>query len=152
MANLARRVIRAEARTTIRRPVAAVFNWLTEPALLPQWVTGLVESRPVGPAEVRVGARSVEEVSVRGRSITMAAEIVELARCRVIASRIETPDGPLLSRFDLEDLGDACGLVHTLTAEFGGHRWIPSVVIAAGMSRQIRRDLARLTRLAEATP
>ena len=82
----------------------------------------------------------------------MKSEIVELAGCRAIASRIETPDGPLLSRFVLEDLGDTCSLVHTLTAEFGGHRWIPSVVIAAGMTRQIRQDLARLTRLAEATP
>ena len=62
------RVIRAEARTTIQRPVADVFSWLTEPALLPQWVTGLVASRPEGPAEVRLGARSVEEVSVRGRT------------------------------------------------------------------------------------
>ena len=146
------RVIRAEAPTTIRRPVADVFSWLTEPPLLPQWVTGLVASRPEGPAELRLGARSVEEVSVRGKNIMMNSEIVELADCRVIASRIETPDGPLLSRFVLDDLGDACRLVHTLTAEFGGHRWIPAVVIAAGMTRQIRQDLARLTRLAEAAP
>ena len=146
------RVIRAESRTTIRRPVAAVFGWLTEPALLPQWVTGLVASRPVGPAEVRLGARSVEEVSVRGRSIPMPAEIVELTGCRLIAIRIDTPDGPLVSRFELEDLGDSCSLVHTLTAEFEGHRWIPSFVLAAGMTRQIRQDLACLARLAEATP
>ena len=47
----------------------------------------------------------------------MQAEIVELAGCPVIASRIETPDGPLLSRFVLEDLGDACHLIHSLAAE-----------------------------------
>ena len=146
------RVINAEAQTTIRRPVATVFRWLTEPALVPQWVTGLVESRPDGPAEVRLGARSVEEVSVRGRTITMRAEIVELEDCRVIASRIETPDGPLLSRFVLDDLGDATSLVHTLAAEMGDHRWIPSRFITAGMTRQIRGDLARLTRLVEAGP
>jgi uncharacterized protein YndB with AHSA1/START domain len=146
------RVIPAEAQTTIRRPVATVFRWLTEPALVPQWVTGLVESRPVGPGEVRLGARSVEEVSVRGRTVTMAAEIVELEDGRVIASRIETPDGPLLSRFVLDDLGDACHLTHTLTAEMSDHRWIPSRFIAAGMTRQIRGDLAGLTRLVEAAP
>ena len=127
-----------------------VFGWLTDPSLLPRWVTGLVESRPQGTAEVRLGARSVEEVSVRGRTMTMTAEIVELEGSHVIASRIETPDGPLLSRFVLEDLGEACSLLHTLTAEFSGHRWIPSGVLAAGMNRQIRRDLARLTQLAEA--
>ena len=148
---MATRVIRAEAHTTIRRPVADVFGWLTEPALLPRWVMGLVESRPVGPAEVRMGARSVEEVSVRGRRSRWLRDR-RAGGCRVIASRIETPEGPLLSRFVLEDLGDACSLVHTLTAEFEGHRWIPSVVIAAGMTRQIRQDLAHLTRLAEATP
>jgi uncharacterized protein YndB with AHSA1/START domain len=146
------RVVHAEARTTIRRPTATVFRWLTDPALVPQWVTGLVASRPVGAAEVRLGARSVEEVSVRGRTISMKAEIVELEDGRVIASRIETPDGPLLSRFVLNDLGDACSLTHTLTAEMSDHRWIPSKFIAAGMTRQIRRDLADLTRLVEATP
>jgi hypothetical protein len=82
----------------------------------------------------------------------MKAEIVELEDGRVIASRIETPDGPLLSRFVLDDLGDACSLTHTLTAEMSDHRWIPSKFIAAGMTRQIRRDLADLTRLVEATP
>ena len=147
---MAGRVIRAEARATIRRPVAVVFGWLTDPSLLPRWVTGLVESRPEGAAEVRLGARSVEEVRVRGRSMTMTAEIVELEGTHLVASRIETPDGPLTSRFELDDLGEACDLLHTLTAEFEGHRWIPSALLAAGMSRQIRRDLARLTQLAEA--
>ena len=49
------RTIRAEARTTIRRPTAAVFDWLTDPVLLPRWVTGLVASRPEGSAELRPG-------------------------------------------------------------------------------------------------
>jgi uncharacterized protein YndB with AHSA1/START domain len=144
------RVIRAEARATIRRPSAVVFGWLTDPSLLPRWVTGLVESRPEGTAEVRLGARSVEDVSMRGKTMTMTAEIVELEGSHVVASRIETPDGPLLSRFVLDDLGEACSLLHALAAEFSGHRWIPSGVLAAGMSRQLRRDLARLTQLAEA--
>ena len=113
------RVIRAEASTTIRRPVADVFSWLTEPALLPQWVTGLVASRPDGQARrcawVRGRSRRSPYVA---RTVTMKSEIVELEDCRVIASRIETPDGPLLSRFVLDDLGDACSLTHTLTAEF----------------------------------
>ena len=143
------RVIRAEAHATIRRPCAVVFGWLTDPSLLPRWVTGLVESRPEGTAEVRLGARSVEEVSLRGRTMTMIAEIVELEPSHVVASRIETPDGPLLSRFVLDDIGEACSLAHTLTAEFSGHRWIPSGFLAASMSRQIRRDLDRLTQLAE---
>ena len=150
------RVIDAEARTTIRRPAATVFGWLTEPTLVPQWVTGLVASRPVGPAEVRLGAQSVEEVSLRGRTVAMHAEIVELVELegggRVIASRIETPDGPLLSRFVVDDLGDACSVTHTLTAEVSDHRWVPSRLIAAGMTRQIRRDLAALTQLVEAAP
>ena len=146
------RVIRAEARARIRRPGAVVFGWLTDPSLLPQWVTGLVESRPQGTAEVRLGARSVETVSARGRTITMTAEIVELEGRHVVANRIETPDGPLLSKFVLDDLGEACSLLHTLTAEFSGQRWIPSGVLAASMNRQLRRDLARLTRLAEAGP
>ena len=45
------RVIDAEAHTSIRRPVAVVFRWLTDPALVPLWVTGLVASQPVGGAD-----------------------------------------------------------------------------------------------------
>jgi uncharacterized protein YndB with AHSA1/START domain len=147
---MAARTIRAEARTTIRRSVAEVFGWLTEPELLVQWVTGLVGSRPDGSAEVQVGARAVEEVVVRGRTIMMPSEIVELEPDHAIASRIETPDGPCLSRFVLEDLGERCALVHTMTAEVKGQRWVPSAVMAAGMGRQMKGDLARLTTLAEA--
>lgn len=146
------RVIRVEVRVTIRRPVAVVFGWLTDPSLLPRWVSGLVESRPEGTAEVRLGARSLEEVVVRGRSMTMAAEIVELEGSHLIGTRVETPDGSLLSRFELEDLGEACGLLHTVTAEFDGNRWIPSWVLAAVMRREFRRDLVRLTQLVESGP
>lgn len=149
---MAIRMIRGEARTTIQRPVAVVFEWLTDPDRLPQWMTGLLESRPEGPAEVRVGARSVEKVAVRGKTIVMTVEIIELEHGRVIGSRIETPDGPATSRFVLDDLGDACGLAHTLTAEVSGYRWVPAFVIASGITRQLRRDLARLKRQAEQTP
>ena len=132
------RVIHAEAHTSIRRPVAVVFRWLTDPALVPLWVTGLVASQPVGGAEVRLGARSVEEISVRGRTITMPAETHAGLRPHVASV--------------LDDLGDACTLTHTLAAEMSDHRLIPSTFIAAGMKRQIRGDLAGLTRLVEAAP
>jgi uncharacterized protein YndB with AHSA1/START domain len=149
---MALRTIRAEGRATIRRPAAEVFGWLTDPALLTQWVTGLVASRPEEADDVRLGARAVEEVVIRGKSVMMPSEIVELEPDHVIASRIETPDGPLLSRFVVDGLGDRSSVVHTMTAEFEGQRWIPSAVLAAGMGRQIRGDLARLTTLAEAAP
>ena len=148
---MAARTIRAEARTTIRRSAADVFGWLTDPELLTRWVTGLVASRPEGAGQLRGGARAIEEIVLRGKTLRMPSEIVELQPDRVIASRIETPDGPLLSRFVLDDLDDACRVLHTMTAEVEGQRWVPSAVMAAGMRRQMRGDLARLTTLAEAT-
>lgn len=144
------RTIRAEARTTIRRPVDAVFGWLTDPALLPRWVTGLVASRPEGADGLRVGARFVDEVVVRGKTVMMPTEIVELDAGRVIGSRIQTPEGPCLSRFVLDDRGNSCGVVHTFTVEAEGYRWVPTPLVAAAVAWQIRGDLARLTRLAEA--
>jgi uncharacterized protein YndB with AHSA1/START domain len=149
---MAARTVRAEARTTIRRPVAEVFGWLTEPALLPRWVSGLVASRSEGASELRVGARAVEEVRVRGKTEMMPSEIVELEPDHLITVRIETSDGPCTSRFVLEELGEGCSVVHTMTAEVEGHRWVPTAIMAAGMTRQIRGDLDRLTKLVEAKP
>ena len=147
MSEMTARTITAQAQTTIQAPRGVVFRWLTDPGLLPQWVTGLVESRPEGAAKVLVGARSIEVVSLRGRSTEMPSEIVELQPDRVISSRIETPDGPLVSRFELEDVGGTCRVVQTLTAKFSGTRWVPSVLIAAATARQLRRDLATLSRM-----
>jgi uncharacterized protein YndB with AHSA1/START domain len=149
---MAARTIRAEARATIRRSNAVVFGWLTDPELLTQWVTGLVASRAEGAAEVRVGARAVEEVVIRGKSVLMPSEIVELEPNHLLTIRIETSDGPVLSRFVVDDVGDTSAVVHTMTAEVEGQRWVPSAVMAAGMGRQMRGDLARLTALAEAAP
>ena len=82
------RAIDAEADTT-RCPVVSC----SAGSPIPPWChsgdrSGGVATR--GPGEVRLGARSVEEGSVCGRTVTMPAEIVELQDCRVIASRIET--------------------------------------------------------------
>ena len=126
-----------------------VFRLLTEPELVPLWVEGLVESRPEGDGQVRLGARSVEVVRQGGRTTRMAAEIVELIPDSVVANRLEAADGRYLSRFELAAAGSGCRVTQSMTAEIRLPRLVPRRLVTWMLAARLRQDLRRLKRLAE---
>ena len=141
--------LRATATIDVAADRARVFRLLTEPELVPLWVKGLVESRPEGDRQVRLGARSVEVVRVGGRTMQMAAEIVELIPDSVVANRLEAADGQYLSRFELRDVGSACRVTQSLAAEVRLPRLVPRRLVTWMLAARLRQDLGRLKRLAE---
>lgn len=144
--------LRATATVDVAADRARVFRLLTEPELVPRWVKGLVESRPEGDGQVRLGARSVEVLRQGGRTTEMAAEIVELVPDSVVANRLEAADGHYLSRFELRDVGSACRVTQTMTAEIRLPRLVPRRVGTWLLAARLRQDLGRLKRLAESGP
>ena len=128
---------------------ARVFRMLTEPELVPLWVKGLVESRPGGDGQVRLGATSVEVVRQGGRTMEMTAEIVELIPDSVVANRLEAADMQYLSRFELHDVGSACRVTQSMTAEIQLPRLVPQGPVRWMVAARLRHDLGRLKRLAE---
>jgi uncharacterized protein YndB with AHSA1/START domain len=139
----------ATATVDVAADRGRVFRLLTEPELVPLWVKGLVESRPEGDGQVRLGARSVEVVHEGGRTMQMTAEIVELIPDSIVANRLEAADGQYLSRFELRDVGPACRVAQSMTAEIGLPRLVPRRFVTWMLSARLRRDLGRLKRLAE---
>ena len=139
----------ATATVDVAADRARVFRLLTEPDLVPLWVKGLVESRPEGDAQVRLGARSVEVVREGGRTMHMAAEIVELVPDSIVANRLQAADAQYLSRFELRDVGSACRVTQSMTAEIALPRLVPGRLVAWMLAARLRQDLGRLKRLAE---
>jgi hypothetical protein len=68
-----------------------VFRYLTEPDLLPRWIDGLRESRPLGDGVMRVGAKSIEVVQARGKTFEMISEVTALDGERALSVRITYP-------------------------------------------------------------
>ena len=141
--------LRATATIDVGASRARVFRLLTEPELVPLWVKGLLESRPEGDGQVRLGARSVEVVRRGGRTVQMAAEIVELIPDSIVTNRLEAADGQYLSRFELRDVGSACRVTQSMTAEIRVPRLVPRRFVAWMLAARLRQDLGRLKRLAE---
>ena len=141
--------LRATATTDVAADRRLVFRLLTEPELVPLWVKGLVESRPEGDGQVRLGARSVEVVRQGGRTMQMAAEIVELIPDSIVANRLEAADGQYLSRFELRDVGSGCRVTQSMTAEIRVPRLVPRRPVVWMLAARLRQDLGRLKRLAE---
>ncbi len=141
--------VRATATIDVAADRARVFRLLTEPELVPLWVKGLVESRPEGDGQVRLGARSVEVVRQGGRTTQMVAEIVELIPESVVANRLEASDGQYLSRFELREAGPACRVTQSMTAEIRLPRLVPRRAVTWMLATRLRQDLGRLKRLAE---
>jgi hypothetical protein len=65
-----------------------VFRYLTEPDLLPRWIDGLRESRPLGDRVTRVGAKSIEVVEANGKTVETFSEVTALDKGRTLGVRI----------------------------------------------------------------
>lgn len=148
MSTSPRRVIVATATTDVTASRAEVFRLLTEPELVPLWVKGLLESRPEGDGGVRLGARSIEVIRGGGRTSLVPAEIIELTPDSVVASRLDTPDGPFVSRFELDDLPAGCRVTQSMTAHVRLPRVVPQRLVTWILAARLRQDLRRLSRLA----
>ena len=75
----------------VRAEPHVVFRYLTEPDLLPRWIDGLRESRPLGDRVMRVGAKSIEVVEAHGKMIEIISEVTALDPDQALGVRITYP-------------------------------------------------------------
>jgi uncharacterized protein YndB with AHSA1/START domain len=99
-----------------------VFRYLTEPGLLPLWINGLRESRPLGDGVMRVGAKSIEIVEERGKTMEMTSQVMALDLCRALTVRITYPGGMGESdmTYELAPVASGTELSLTVTPRYKG--------------------------------
>jgi len=69
-------MIHAEASTTIRRPVAEVFSYVTDPTNEPAWHTDAAEARLLTAGPIGVGSRIAYVFPFMGRRSTSIGQVV----------------------------------------------------------------------------
>ncbi|MBA2476404.1 MAG: SRPBCC family protein [Actinobacteria bacterium] len=143
--------MRFEHEEQIARPPADVFAFLSEPANLPRWQSGVVETRRDSEGAMSVGARFTEVRTFAGRRVESQLEVTELEPPRVFSLRVVSGPVRLTVRHVLEPFEGGTRLRAVGEGEPGGSVPIPGPLLARAVKKQARSDFAALKRLLEAS-
>jgi uncharacterized protein YndB with AHSA1/START domain len=128
-----------------------VFRYLTDPDLLPRWIDGLRESRPVGDGVTRVGARSIEVVEARGKMVEMTSEVTVLDPGRALGVRITYPGaGDTDMVYELTPVARGTELRLTVTPRYRGVARLVVRLMQSSMRKQLQGNLDRLVQVVRA--
>jgi uncharacterized protein YndB with AHSA1/START domain len=128
-----------------------VFRYLTEPELLPQWIDGLRESRPLGDRVMRVGARSIEVVEANGKLTEIRSEVTALETDRTLGVRITYPGaGDTDMTYELSPVPRGTEVRLTVTPRYRGIARLVGRLIQPVMRRRLQANLDRLAQVVDA--
>jgi carbon monoxide dehydrogenase subunit G len=131
--------MRAELTIEIARRPEEVFAYMTDPANVPAWQSG------VRSATIRDG-RIEESRSLFGRELHTTLEIVEREEPRLFTIRALNSPVPFTVRHELEPAGDGTRLTVTAEAETHG---FASGLLRRRAEKQFRKDFERLKQILE---
>ena len=142
-------MIRVEHELVVHRPLAAVFDYVSDPANVPEWQTGVVETTKADEGGMRVGLRWREVRTFLGRRIEGTLEATAYERGREFSLRVVSGPIPLHVRhlFDPADGGTRIRV--SAEGEPAGFARLGSRVVARAAERQLKGDFARLKRVLE---
>jgi uncharacterized protein YndB with AHSA1/START domain len=128
-----------------------VFRHLTEPDLLPRWIDGLRESRPLGDRVLRVGATSIEVVEARGETVELRSEVTAVEEDRTLAVRITYPGaGDTDMTYELTPAPHGTEVRLTVTPRYRGIARLVGRFVQSSMRRQLQGNLDRLAQVVHA--
>jgi uncharacterized protein YndB with AHSA1/START domain len=128
-----------------------VFRYLTEPDLLPRWIDGLRESRPLGDRVMRVGAKSIEVVEAHGRMIEIISEVTALNEDRALSVRITYPGaGDTDMTYELTPVAHGTELRLTVTPRYRGVARLVGWLMQPSTRKRLQANLDRLVQVVHA--
>jgi uncharacterized protein YndB with AHSA1/START domain len=115
-------MIHAEASTTIRRPIAEVFRYVTDPTNEPAWHTDAAEARPLMTGPIGVGTRIAYVFPFMGRRSTSIGEVVAFEPPHLEAIHFDSGPCGLKPRitYRLDDLGGSVRFTRLAEADTRG--------------------------------
>jgi uncharacterized protein YndB with AHSA1/START domain len=130
-----------------------VFRYLTEPALVPRWIEGLQESRPMGDGVLRVGARSVEVVTAMGQTMEIESEVTALDPYRMLGVRITYPgSGESDMTYELTPVVQGTQVRLTVTPRYRGVARLVGRLTRRSARRRLQGNLDRLAQVVATPP
>ena len=125
-----------------------VFRYLTEPDLLPRWIDGLRESRPIGDGVMQVGARSVDVVQARGKTFEIISEVTALDPDRALSVRITYPGaGDTDMAYELSPVAHGTNVRLTVTPRYQGIARLVGWIMQSSTRQRLQANLDRLVQV-----
>lgn len=132
----------------VNRPVAEVFNYLTDPSKMPEW-NSIVEAAKPSDTPIRKGTKLQQKARFLGRKIESTIEVTELETNKKFVQRGDKPFPVLItSTFEAEDGGTK--VVASAEAEPGGFFKVGEPIVARIAKHQVQASLETAKELLEA--
>jgi uncharacterized protein YndB with AHSA1/START domain len=141
-------VHRNEHSIDIDAPADRVFEYVSRPDLMKEWVGGLVEFRPIdaGPA---LGARGVQVVEMSRRNWELESEITRYQPPRALEARLTHKGFESTAAYELEEHDGRTHVRATLDTEYKLFGNLLGGLVTRQAQKKLEADLDRLKRAAE---
>ena len=146
---------RLSATVEVARPADVVFEWISQPEHVKQWLGWLVEIRPVTPQQGQVGARQVwvmEDRNNNNQLMEIHTEYVDYRAPQSLTTRLSAAEGFTGTvEYRLEPVDDRRTRLHYVGFYQFDH-WLARLLeplITRSAQQKLEEDLARLKAKAE---
>ena len=144
-------MIKIDFSVVVNRPPAAVFEYLTDPANLPQWQSGVTEARLVSDGPMGVGSRMTDVRSMLGRKMESTVEVTEYEPPKLFSLKSITGPVQFQVRHTLEPSDGGTKLTFAGQGEPGGFFKLAEPVVARTVERRFKADLETLKDMLESS-
>ena len=143
-------MIQIEISTQIDRPRDEVFDFLTNVANMPNWQSGVIESKPLTPGAMHVGAQFAETAKVALWKLNTICTVSDLKANERFAF-VAKSDGPLdyEGRFELHPVAGGTRLTLSGSARLKGAWRLLQPLLASDLRKETRAELETIKRLVE---
>ncbi len=143
-------MITVENSIEIRRPVEAVFAFVSDQRNSPQWQGSIQEARVTPDGPPTVGTKVTQVVSFLGVKLEPTGEITALEPNRSLSFKGRSGPASLEGTWRFEAVGEGTRLSGTFQVEPGGLFKMAGPLFASQFKKQQEADLQRLKELLEA--
>ena len=142
-------MIRIEHEVVVRRPLAEVFAYVSDPMRTPEWQASVIETRRESGEPFGAGSRWREVRQFLGRRLeaTVAAEVYEPER--EFSVRAESGPVPFRVRHLFEEVDGGTRISVVAEGEPGRLARLGAPLVARAAETQLRQDFARLREVLE---
>ena len=142
--------MKVERSTTIARPPAEVFAFVSDPRNLPKWQPAVSEVKLEGEG-VSAGSRFEESRQFVGKRFRSTVEVTELEPERVFTVHVTNGPVPITVRHLFEPDGAGTRLTLAAEAQLTGLKRLGGGVMVKAAERDAEHNLERLKGLLEGT-
>jgi|SRR5579859_5235561 len=141
-------MVKFEISVHIKRPVAEVFEYLNDPAKMPEWNSTLEEATP-SETPVKVGTRIRLRARMLGRKIEGTTEVVEYEPNKRVVHRLDRPF-PVKSITTFQAENGGTRLVGASEGQPGGFFKLGEPILARIVKKQLQAQFETAKEILEA--